>query len=240
MSSISNKMFEIQLSSELFRMLSEPTRAEILKLLAAAPPSSAKSAAPAAAPKPEKPKRELTEEVKAWNALVEKTVEEMRTGGWESWTDLHDKVWAASVKTTITEKDGTTREAFVFEDTKKEPSLREGGLARASWLKVKDDPEALAAAKAKKAAEAAKKAEKAAAESDSGSATGSKGKGGRKKMTDEEKAAAKAEREEKLAAMSEEEKAELEAKKKARVEKAKATREANKAAKESAAESGSE
>jgi hypothetical protein len=146
----------------------------------------------------------------AWNVLVTQTVSEMKQSGWESWTDLKGTVWPASRKATVKDKKGVESEQFVYDGGDhdgKQPSPALGGMVRASYLKGLTDPEA----KAKAEAYHAKLAEK---RSTSGSVTSgaaeaepvadgeapAKKKGGRPKMTDEQKAAAKAKKEAKKAA----------------------------------------
>ena len=146
----------------------------------------------------------------AWNLLVTQTVSEMKQSGWESWTDLKGAVWPASRKSAVKDKKGVESEQFVYDGGDhdgKQPSPALGGMVRASYLKGLTDPEA----KAKAEAYHAKLAEK---RSTSGSVTSgaaeaepvadgeapAKKKSGRPKMTDEQKAAAKAKKEAKKAA----------------------------------------
>jgi len=152
-----------------------------------------------------KEKKEPTD----WNKLVTQTVSEMKQSGWESWTDLKGAVWPASRKSTVKDKKGVESEQFVYDGGDhdgKQPSPALGGMVRASYLKSLTDPEA----KVKAEKYHAKLAEK---RSTSGSVTSGaaeaepvadseapKKKGGRPKMTDEQKAAAKAKKEAKKAA----------------------------------------
>ena len=146
----------------------------------------------------------------AWNLLVTQTVSEMKQSGWESWTDLKGTVWPASRSAMLKDKKGVESEQFVYDGGDhdgKQPSPALGGMVRASYLKGLTDPEA----KAKAEAYHAKLAEK---RSTSGSVTSgaaeaepvadgeapAKKKSGRPKMTDEQKAAAKAKKEAKKAA----------------------------------------
>jgi hypothetical protein len=141
----------------------------------------------------------------AWITLVASTVAEMKQSGWEGWTDLKGVSWPASRRGTVKDKSGAEREAFVFdggEHDGKEPSPALGGMVRASFLKAQSDP----AAAEKARAYHAKLAEKRSASGSTGSGereepvADAEGapvakKSGRPKMTDEQKAAAKAERE---------------------------------------------
>jgi len=142
-------------------------------------------------------------EPSAWNLLVTQTVSEMKQSGWESWTDLKGVVWPASKKMEV-----KGAEQYVYdggEHDGKSPSPALGGMVRASYLKAQSDP----AHKAKAEAYHAKLAERRSNASTGSGAkeepvadapeAGAK-KGGRPKMTDEQKAAAKAKREAKKAA----------------------------------------
>jgi hypothetical protein len=145
----------------------------------------------------------------AWNVLVATTVAEMKQSGWPAWTDLKGVEWPASRQSTVKDKSGAEHEAYVFDGGDhdgKEPSPALGGMVRASYLKAQSDP--VAAEKARKYHE--KLAEKRSGASSTGS--GEKGEpvadaegapkkgGGRPKMTEEQKAAAKVKREAKKAA----------------------------------------
>jgi len=145
----------------------------------------------------------------AWNVLVASTVAEMKQSGWESWTDLKGVSWPASRQSTVKDKSGAEHEAYVFDGGDhdgKEPSPALGGMVRASYLKAQSDP--AAAEKARKYHE--KLAEKRSGASSTGSgengepvadAEGAPKKGGgRPKMTEEQKAAAKVKRDAKKAA----------------------------------------
>jgi hypothetical protein len=176
----------------------------------AAPPSKPSAAPPASSKKakkgerkrdqpakdPDAPKKELPEGVKAWNAFVTQTIEDMAQKGWEAFTDLSGKAWAASKAT----EDGT----HVFSDTGDKPSRIKGGLVYASLLRARDDPEAAARAKARRETRDAQIAAKSASGSESGSASGD----GAEKPVSKRALAAK----ERWAAMSEEERAERKAK----------------------------
>jgi hypothetical protein len=169
---------------------------------AKAPKQSKKAAAEGGAAAQPKPAREPTE----WNTLVSRTVAEMKAGGWESWTDLKGVVWPASTLAPVKNKKGeeTGAEQYVYDGGDhdgKPPSPALGGMVRASYLKTLSDP----AAKAKAEAYHAKLAEKrsnastgsGAREEPVADAPGA-GKKGRK-MTEEQKAAAKAKRDAKKA-----------------------------------------
>lgn len=137
----------------------------------------------------------------AWMTAIAETVADMRANGWPAWTDADGHVWPASVRGQVKDKSGAEHEAWVFPDSGKEATQANGGMKRASYLKAQADP-AHAAKAAKYRAELAEKrssdggsqgsAEKAAPVADAADA--GKKKGGRPKMTDEEKAAAKAKR----------------------------------------------
>jgi hypothetical protein len=180
---------------------------------AATPPKLSAAAAPAAAAKkakkgerkrdlpakdPDAPKKELPEGVKAWNAFVTQTIEDMAQKGWEAFTDLSGKAWAGSKAA----EDGT----HVFSDTGDKPSRVKGGLVYASLLRARDDPEAAARAKARRETRDAQIASKSASGSESGSATGD-GAVAEKPVSKRAQAA-----KERWAAMSEEERAERKAK----------------------------
>jgi len=164
------------------------------------------------APKAEKaPKEEKEKKApNAWNILMSQTVSEMKQSGWTSWTDAKGTIWPASRSDMVKDKSGAESEQYVYdggEHDGKQPSPALGGMARASYLKQQSEPEHAA----KAAAYQAKLAEK---RSTSGSVTSgaaeaepvadseppAKKKGGRPKMTDEQKAAAKAKKEAKKAA----------------------------------------
>jgi len=173
---------------------------------AAATPTKPSAAAPAAAKKakkekpakdPDAPKKELPEGVKAWNAFVTQTIEDMAQKGWEPFTDLAGKSWAGSKAA----EDGT----HVFSDTGDKPSRVKGGLVYASLLRARDDPEAAARAKARRETRDAQIASKSASGSESASATGDVAA---EKPVSKRAQAAK----ERWAAMSEEERAERKAK----------------------------
>jgi hypothetical protein len=115
---------------------------------------------------------------------------EMKQSGWESWTDLKGVTWPASRRGQVKDKSGAEHEAYVYdggEHDGKEPSPALGGMVRASYLKAQS--EGTVAQKTRKNAELPQ-VEEASAESK---------KGGRPKMTAEQKAAAKAKREAKKA-----------------------------------------
>jgi hypothetical protein len=134
----------------------------------------------------------------AWNHLVSQTVTEMRKSGWESWTTVQGVVWPASKWALVKNKKGVESEAWVYdggEHDGKQPSPALGGMLRASYLKTQSDPAAMAKALAYHA-KLAEKRESSAATSD---AEGGAKKGGRPKMTEEQKAAAKLKREAKKA-----------------------------------------
>jgi hypothetical protein len=175
---------------------------------AAAPaPAKSSSAAPAAKkakkvrapPDPDVPKRELPEGVKAWNAFVTQTIEDMKQKGWEAFTDLSGKSWVGSKP--------AEGGAHVFADTGDEPSRVKGGLVYASLLRSRDDPEAAARAKARRETRDAQIAAKSASGSEA-SAPAEGGAGGGEKPLSKRAQAAK----ERWAAMSEEERAERKAK----------------------------
>ena len=146
---------------------------------------------------PDAPKRELPEGVKAWNAFVTQTIDDMKQKGWEAFMDLSGVAWAASKPG----EDGT----HVFSDSGAPPSRIKGGLVYASLLRSRDDPEAAARAKARRETRDAQIAAKSASGSESGSASG---EAAAEKPLSKRALAAK----ERWAAMSEEERAERKAK----------------------------
>ena len=133
----------------------------------------------------------------AWNLLVTQTVSEMKQSGWQSWTDVKGVVWPGSKRAVVKDKKGAEAEQYVYdggEHDGKPPSPALGGMVRASYLKAQSDP-----------AHAAKVAEKHSVGSASASPSDAEGqapvkKSGRPKMTEEQKAAAKAKRDAKKAA----------------------------------------
>jgi len=204
-----------QSMSEQIKSMSEQLKSmsEQIKVLSLAAASSGQSSAqktkaakaeklPKAekAPKEEKEKKEPN----AWNKLIADTVAEMKQSGWEGWTDGKGLLWPASRSAMVKDKSGAETEQYVYDggdNDGKVPTPAIGGMARASYLKQQSDP----AARAKAAAWQVKLAEKrsnsstgsAAAEepeADAGSSAAPK-KGGRPKMTDDQKAAAKLKRE---------------------------------------------
>jgi hypothetical protein len=129
-----------------------------------------------AAKTPREP-REKSAAQTEWNAFVDQTIQDMRENGWASWTSLTDgTVFPASELKTLTGKDGATREAHVFSSGSlagKEASRAAGGLARASFLQLEDDPEAAAKKRASREKRLTKVAENASKKSSSKSSTGS-------------------------------------------------------------------
>lgn len=168
--------------------------------VAAAPATKKKAKKERAPPDPDAPKRELPEGVKAWNAFVTQTIDDMKQKGWEAFTDLSGTAWAASKPA----EDGT----HVFADTGDAPSRVKGGLVYASLLRSRDDPEAAARAKARRETRDAQIAAKSASGSEAASASGDAAAGGGEKPPSKRAQAAK----ERWAAMSEEERAERKAK----------------------------
>ena len=145
----------------------------------------------------------------AWNVLVTQTVAEMKQSGWESWTDLKGTVWPGSRMGPVKDKKGaeTGAEQYVYdggEHDGKPPSPALGGMVRASYLKAQTDPEAKAKAEKYHAKLAEKRSNAStgsgAREEPVADAPEAGKKGGRPKMTEEQKAAAKLKREAKKAA----------------------------------------
>ena len=141
-----------------------------------------------------------------WNLFVTHTVSEMKQSGWESWTDAKGTVWPASLSAMVKDKKGVESEQFVYsygEHEGKQPSPALGGMARASYLKVKSGAELIDLVN--------KLAEKRSAAASVASAEGSDAeaapvavkKSGRPPMTEEQKAAAKLKRAIKKAAEAE-------------------------------------
>lgn len=172
------------------------------------------------APKATKAKKEAAEgdsdaaprTPSAWNILVSQTVAEMKQSGWEGWTDLKGVAWPGSKQMEV-----KGVEQYVYDGGDhdgKQPSPALGGMVRASYLKAQTDP----VAKAKAEAYHAKLAEKRSNASTGSGAkeepvadapeAGAK-KGGRPKMTEEQKAAAKVKRDAKKAAAVVSEEAEM-------------------------------
>jgi hypothetical protein len=169
--------------------------------VAAAAAKKAKKEKPAK--DPDAPKKELPEGVKAWNAFVTQTIEDMAQKGWEAFTDLSGKAWAGSKPA----EDGT----HVFSDTGDKPSRVKGGLVYASLLRARDDPEAAARAKARRETRDAQIATQRSGATASGSEEGASATGdgaATEKPVSKRAQAAK----ERWAAMSEEERAERKAK----------------------------
>jgi hypothetical protein len=146
-------------------------------------------------------------EPNAWNILVTQTVAEMKQSGWTTWTTVEGVLWHGSRLAAVKDKKGAESEQYVYdggEHDGKQPSPSLGGMVRASYLKQQNDP----VAKAKAAAYRAKLAEKrssgstgsAAREEPVADAPEAGKKGGRPKMTEEQKAAAKVKRDAKKAA----------------------------------------
>ena len=144
----------------------------------------------------------------AWNLLVTQTVSEMKQSGWESWTTVEGVLWPGSVRALVKDKKGVESEQFVYasgEHAGKVPSPALGGMLRASYLKTQSDPAHGAKAAAHRAARVAQLAEKRSVGSPSASPSDAEGepaakKAGRPKMTEEQKAVAKAKRAAKKAA----------------------------------------
>ena len=144
----------------------------------------------------------------AWNLLVTQTVSEMKQSGWESWTTVEGVLWPGSVRALVKDKKGVESEQFVYasgEHAGKVPSPALGGMLRASYLKTQSDPAHGAKAAAHRAARVAQLAEKRSVGSASASPSDAEGepaakKAGRPKMTEEQKAVAKAKRAAKKAA----------------------------------------
>jgi hypothetical protein len=162
------------------------------------PGKKSKKAKAEASDAPPKEKKEPS----AWNLLVTQTVSEMKQSGWQGWTDLKGVAWPGSKRMEL-----KGAEQYVYdggEHDGKPPSPALGGMVRASYLKAQSDP----AHKAKAEAYHAKLAEKRSNASTGSGAreepvadapeAGAK-KGGRPKMTDEQKAAAKVKRDAKKA-----------------------------------------
>lgn len=181
------------------------------------------SAVPVKAPKQsKKPKKaeaaeggsdvaKAAKEPTAWNLMVTATVSEMRQNGWTSWTDLKGVVWPAS-KPGVTvrvkdKKSGAESDSCVFdggEHDGKPPSPALGGMVRASYLKSLTDPVAKANAEAYHAKLAERRSNAStgsgAKEEPVADAPEAGKKGGRPKMTEEQKAEAKLKREAKKSA----------------------------------------
>lgn len=163
-------------------------------------PKAAAEAGAEGAPAEPKPKREMPEGTKAWNALVAETLADMRANGWEGWTAADGKVWAAAKRATVAGKAGS-EEAWVFSDSGKAPSPANGGYVLASYRKAQkaENPEE-ALAKARKYREDRERQKAAKADS----ASEGSGEGAAKPKSAARSEAQKA----KWAALSEEEKAE--------------------------------
>jgi len=141
------------------------------------------SALPIALPKTKKsknpsanPSAALPKPPSPWNTLVSETVAHMKQSGWPSWTDSKGVVWPASRSAILKDKAGVEHSAYVFdggEHDGKPVSPALGGMVRASYLKSLANP--IAAQKGPAATAEPKKA-------------------GRPKMTEQQKAAAKAQR----------------------------------------------
>jgi len=141
----------------------------------------------------------------AWNVLVAQTVADMRQNGWESWTDLKGAVWPASRRGPVKDKSGAQSEGFVYdggENDGKAPSPALGGMVRASYFKTQADPAHAAVAQAYQAKLVEKRSVASASVGDgekeapvADAAAVQPKKAGRKPMTDEQKAEAKAKRE---------------------------------------------
>lgn len=173
-------------------------------------PKQSKKAKKAAAAEGESAEPKQKKEPTEWNLRYLQTVADMKQNGWESWTDLRGITWPASRVDPVKDKKGaeTGEEHYVYdggEHDGKAPSPALGGMVRASYLKSLTDP--LAKAKAEKYH--AKLAEKRSnASTGSGareepvadSPEAAAKKGGRPKMTEEQKAAAKLKRDAKKAA----------------------------------------
>jgi len=164
------------------------------------------------APKAKKQKgsdaeEKVRKEPNAWNVLISQTVAEMKQSGWQSWTDGKGLLWPASRSALVKNKSGAESKQYVYDGGDhdgKQPSPALGGMARASYLKQQSDPEAKAKAQAYQAKLAEKRSASAPsseAEAEAEPATdAAPKKGGRPKMTEEQKAAAKLKREAKKAA----------------------------------------
>ena len=161
------------------------------------------SADAAAAPKEKR-------EPSAWNVMVAEMLAEMKQSGWESWTDLKGNVWPGSRSDPVKDKKGaeTGQSHFVYdggEHDGKPPTPALGGMVRASYLKSLTDPVAKAKAEKYHAKLAEKRSQgsvgSGAHEEPVEDAPEAGKKGGRPKMTEEQKAAAKLKRDaKKLAA----------------------------------------
>ena len=209
---LQHKMSSIQMSIEERVAALEQSVAE-MKQSAAAPVKvvkQSKKAKKAEAAEGGSDEAKPAKEPTAWNILVSGTVAEMKQSGWASWKDLKGVVWPGSRVGPVKDKKGaeTGAEQFVYdggEHDGKPPSPALGGMVRASYLKAQGDP----VHRAKAEAYHAKLAEKR-----SNASTGSGAKeepvadapeagkkaGGRPKMTEEQKAAAKLKRDAKKAA----------------------------------------
>jgi len=180
-----------------------------LKLMGSVKPSEP-SETPSEAPVPKARKSPKSSDAapkapSAWNLMVTQTVSEMKQSGWTSWTDAKGGVWPASRSDTVKDKSGAESEQYVYDGGAhdgKQPSPALGGMARASYLKGQSEPEhaaKVAAYHAKKAEKSSAAASVASVSSDAEAEAAPK-KGGRPKMTEEQKAAAKLKREAKKAA----------------------------------------
>ena len=144
------------------------------------------------------PKPEGTEPKKpnAWAAFVGQTVAEMKQSGWEAFQSADGTVWPASRR---------EAEQYVYdggEHDGKPASHSRGGMVRASYLRAQQNPEAESKRKAYRTALAEKRSDPPAMvgggggsiPSDAESGSLEPKKAGRPKMTEEQKAAAKAKR----------------------------------------------
>jgi len=198
--------------AEMRQSIAEQAAKPVKAVKAVKQSKKAAAAAAAAAAEGGSAEPKAAKEPTAWNILVTQTVAEMKQSGWESWTDLKGVVWSGSRKSPVKDKKGTETgtEQYVFDGGDhdgKPPSPALGGMVRASYLKTLTDPEAKAKALAYHAKLDEKRsngsigsgaAEEPVADA-AGAGAGGK-KGGRPKMTEEQKAAAKLKRDAKKSA----------------------------------------
>ena len=155
----------------------------------------------------------------AWNAHVSLSISEMRSSGWEAWTDKKGEFWPSARALVVLDSKGQKISDFVYDGgvhDGKPPSPALGGMAYASYLKALHSPLSDTASVASggasgsayaEAPKKVKKAKKVAETSDAASVAGSVASGGasdtseaaakkkgRPKMTEEQKAEAAAKR----------------------------------------------
>lgn len=196
-------------------LVGEKAFAEALASASISAPSSAMPIVAAKKPSKKAAAAEQSEEKvarapSAWNAHVSQSISEMRTNGWDSWTDKKGEFWPASRAEVVFDSKGKKISDFVYDGGAhdgKPPSPALGGMAYASHMKAIHSPSSDAASVASGGASAeapkkAKKAKKAVDTSDAASVAGSIASGGasgseaaakkkgRPKMTEEQKAEA--------------------------------------------------